>query len=63
MIEKFKKIFNGLQRAHGCTHVEKKNADGTKLATTMLIVNGDAITGGIAILDFSVYGNRIYEVQ
>ena len=31
MIEKFKKIFNGLQRAHGCTHVEKKNVDGTKL--------------------------------
>jgi len=31
MIERFKKIFNGLQRAHGCTHVEKKNADGTKL--------------------------------
>jgi len=39
------------------------NADGTKLATTMLIVDGDAITGGIAILDFSVYGNGIYEVQ
>ena len=31
MIERFKKIFNGLQRAHGCTYVEKKNADGTKL--------------------------------
>ena len=31
MIEKFKKIFNGLQRAHGCTHVEKKNVDGTKI--------------------------------
>ena len=31
MIEKFKKIFNGLQRAHGCNHVEKKNVDGTKL--------------------------------
>jgi hypothetical protein len=38
------------------------NADGTKLATTMLIIDGDAITGGIAILDFSVYGNGSYEV-
>jgi len=31
MIEKFKKIFSGLQRAHGCTYIEKKNVDGTKL--------------------------------
>ena len=31
MIDRFKRIFNGLQRAHGCTYVEKKNADGTKI--------------------------------
>jgi len=31
MIERFKNIFNGLQRAHGCTYVEKKNVDGTKI--------------------------------
>ncbi len=30
-MDKFIKIFTGLQRAHGCTHVEKKNADGTKI--------------------------------
>ena len=31
MVEKFINIFDGLQRAHGCTYVEKKNADGTKI--------------------------------
>ena len=31
MIERFKNIFNGLQRAHGCTYIEKKNTDGTKI--------------------------------
>ena len=31
MIERFKIIFNGLQRAHGCTYIEKKNVDGTKV--------------------------------
>jgi len=31
MVEKFINIFSGLQRAHGCTYVEKKNADGTKI--------------------------------
>jgi hypothetical protein len=31
MVQKFKDIFSGLQRAHGCTYVEKKNADGTKV--------------------------------
>ena len=30
-MDKFIQIFTGLQRAHGCTHVEKKNADGTKI--------------------------------
>ena len=38
------------------------NVDGTKLATTMLIIDGDEVTGGIAILDFSICRNRICEV-
>jgi Tol biopolymer transport system component len=37
------------------------NADGTKLATTMLIIDGDDVTGGIAILDFYICGNTIEE--
>ena len=31
MVQKFINIFSGLERAHGCTYVEKKNADGTKV--------------------------------
>ena len=31
MVQKFIDIFKGLQRAHGCTYVEKKNIDGTKI--------------------------------
>ncbi len=31
MVKKFIEIFTGLERAHGCTYVEKKNADGTKI--------------------------------
>ena len=30
-MKNFIDIFTGLQRAHGCTYVEKKNADGTKI--------------------------------
>ena len=30
-MKNFIDLFNGLQRAHGCTYVEKKNADGTKI--------------------------------
>ena len=31
MIEQFINIFTGLQRAHGCSYIEKKRADGTKV--------------------------------
>jgi hypothetical protein len=31
MIEKFKNIFTGLDRAHGVTYVDKKGADGQKI--------------------------------
>ena len=31
MIEQFIKIFTGLKRAHGCSYIEKKRADGTKI--------------------------------
>ena len=31
MVDKFINIFAGLERAHGCTYVEKKNIDGTKI--------------------------------
>ena len=30
-MKNFIDLFTGLQRAHGCTYVEKKNADGTKI--------------------------------
>ena len=30
-MKKFIEIFTGLERAHGCTYVEKKNVDGTKV--------------------------------
>ena len=30
-MKNFIDLFSGLQRAHGCTYVEKKNADGTKI--------------------------------
>ena len=30
-MKKFIEIFTGLERAHGCTYVEKKNTDGTKV--------------------------------
>jgi len=30
-MDQFKKIFQGLQRAHGCTYVDKKGADGLKI--------------------------------
>ena len=30
-MEEFKKIFTGLKRAHGCTFVDKKGADGLKV--------------------------------
>ena len=30
-MDQFKKIFEGLQRAHGCTYVDKKGADGLKI--------------------------------
>ena len=31
MIERFKKIFTGLERAHGVTKVGQSNGDGTKV--------------------------------
>ena len=31
IMKNFIDLFSGLQRAHGCTYVEKKNADGTKI--------------------------------
>ena len=31
MVHKFISIFTGLERAHGCTYVEKKDIDGTKI--------------------------------
>ncbi len=30
-MEDFRKIFTGLKRAHGCTYVDKKGADGLKV--------------------------------
>ena len=30
-IDTFIDIFTGLQRAHGCSYIEKKNSDGTKI--------------------------------
>ena len=30
-MEDFRKIFTGLERAHGCTYVDKKGADGLKV--------------------------------
>ena len=30
-MEEFKNIFTGLKRAHGCTFVDKKGADGLKV--------------------------------
>ena len=30
-VEKFKNIFQGLDRAHGVTYVDKKDADGQKI--------------------------------
>ena len=29
-MEDFRKIFEGLRRAHGCTYVDKKGVDGLK---------------------------------
>ena len=31
IMEDFRKIFTGLERAHGCTYVDKKGADGLKV--------------------------------
>ena len=31
IMEEFRKIFTGLKRAHGCTYVDKKGADGLKV--------------------------------
>ena len=30
-MERFRQIFTGLMRAHGCTYVDKKGADGLKV--------------------------------
>ena len=30
-MERFRQIFTGLERAHGCTYVDKKGADGLKV--------------------------------
>ena len=31
IMERFRQIFTGLMRAHGCTYVDKKGADGLKV--------------------------------
>ena len=31
IMERFRQIFTGLERAHGCTYVDKKGADGLKV--------------------------------
>ena len=30
-MERFREIFTGLERAHGCTYVDKKGVDGLKV--------------------------------
>ena len=36
-MEAFRKIFTGLMRAHGCTYVDKKGADGLKIKGTSFV--------------------------
>ena len=36
-MEDFRKIFTGLKRAHGCTFVDKKGADGLKIKGTSFV--------------------------
>jgi len=49
-MEKFKKIFSGLERAYGMTYVDKKGADGQKIKGKSFVQRGMVTDNGVVLI-------------
>ena len=59
-MEDFRKIFTGLKRAHGCTYVDKKGADGLKIKG----INLDRkVLADIVVNDSSAFTALVKSIQ
>ena len=52
-MERFRQIFTGLMRAHGCTYVDKKGADGLKVKGKSF-VKREPVTEELLLLVFGL---------